>query len=141
MLKLYDCDCVMTIRGVRYDFVHVDSVTVEDPETMDLVRGANAGNKEGLDFKSGTKEPKTLTTSVVALPPALHTLIKDVYDNGERVEFSAISRKTGSGKHAKRCLVSQRPQQFTLDSSPESLNTPIILKSFDVEDVLKEPEA
>jgi hypothetical protein len=138
MIKLYDCDIGITLNGVRYDFEHIDSVTVEDPERTRLVRGANAANKEGLDFKEGIKEPKTLTTTVVALSPALHALLKKAYDDRTRLDFHCVSRKNGSGKHAKKAILSQRPQQMQLDQSPESLNTPLIFESFDIEDILKE---
>lgn len=138
MLKLYDCDIGITIDGVRYDFEHVDSVTVDDPERRRLVRGANAGNKTGLNYREGVKDAKTLTTSVIAIPPALHALLKTAYDEETRMDVHCISRKNASGKFAKNAILSQRPQQLTLDQSPESLNTALIFESFDVEDVLKE---
>lgn len=136
-LKLYDCDVGVVIRGVKYT-LDVDSVTIEDPERKTLTRGANSGNRVGIVVKEGAKEPKVWTTSVVPIPVALHALLKEVYDEEERVELFAISRATGSGKFAKKAILSQRPQQLTLDESVESLNTALVFASFDVEDILKE---
>jgi len=138
MLKLYDCDVGLTIRGTNYEFTHVDSVTVDDPTRTKLVRGANAKNKTGLPYTEGTKDAKTVTTSVIALEPALHTLLKDVFKTKERVDGWAISRVDGSSKFWKNAVLSQAPQQLTLDDSPESMNTALAFESFDVEDNLKE---
>lgn len=138
MIKLYDCDIGITLGGVNYEFEHVDSVSVEDPRRHRLIRGANASNKVGLPYTEGIKEAVTVTTSVIGIPAALHTLLKAAFLNKERMDFWAISRQNGSSKMAKNAILSQEPQQPTLDDSPESLNTPLVFESFDVSDLLKE---
>jgi hypothetical protein len=65
MLKLYDCDVGITLRGVNYEFEHVDSVSIEDPERTRLIRGGNAKNKLGIAYTEGVKDAKTVTTSVI----------------------------------------------------------------------------
>ena len=137
VFKLYDCDCGVTIRGVNYDFVHVDNVSIEDPERTRLVRGANAGNKIGIEYKEGTKEAKTVTCTVIDIPLELHNLLKDVHAKAERLDFYAIARSDGSSKIAKNAVLSQEPKQLTLDDSAESLNTALIFESFDISEVKK----
>lgn len=136
-LKLNDCDVGLTIGGVEYNFTHVDSVTVDDPERKRLTRGANQGNKVGIQYTEGSKEAKTITTSVIDIPVALHTLLKDCYKKGTRMSFWAISRTDGSSKFAKNAILSQTPQQLALDETPESMNVSLILESFDVDDTYK----
>lgn len=137
LFKMYDCEIGLTIRGVNYALDHVDNVSIEDPERTRLIRGANAGNKLGLDYKEGLKEAKTITTSVISIPKALHDLLKDVYNTRERLDFYCIARSDGSSKIAKNCVLSQSPKQLTLDDSAESLNTALILESFDVDEIHK----
>lgn len=132
IFKLYDCDIGLTIRGTNYDLEHVDSVTIEDPSRTRLVRGANASNKIGLAYTEGTKEASTITTSTIGVPADLHNLLKDVFKTKERIDFYCISRQDGSSKMAKNSVLAQEPQQLNLDDSPESLNTALVLESFDV---------
>lgn len=138
MIKLYDCDVGITLDGTNYEFTHVDSVSVEDPRRHKLIRGANAKNKVGLAYTEGVKEAATVTTSVIEIPAALHTRLKEAFNNKERMDFWAISRANGSSKQAKNAILAQEPQQPTLDESAESMNTPLVFESFDVSDFLKD---
>ena len=72
IFKLYDCDFGVTLNGVNYDFEHVENLQIEDPERTRLIRGGNAGNKTGLIYKEGTKEPKAITLTVIGMPAELH---------------------------------------------------------------------
>lgn len=135
--KLYDCDIGITLRGVNYEFDHVDSITIEDPKRVRLVRGANQKNKIGLSYLEGVKEATTVTTSVIDVPVELHKLLTEAHENQERMDFYCISRADGSSKLAKNCVLSQKPQQLNLDDSPESLNTSLVFESFDVGEVKK----
>lgn len=137
MLKLYDCDGGVTIEGVNYDFPHIDSVVVEDPERVRLTRGANAGNKVGLSFTEGVKEPKTVTFVVLGIGLELFNLLKQVHKDKTRVDAYCVQRSDGSGKFTKQAVLSQAPQQLTLDETPESMNISLVFESFDVEDVRK----
>lgn len=132
IFKMYDCDFSLTIRGKVYTFTEVENLQIEDPERTRLIRGSNAGNKSGLVYKEGLKEAKTITLTVIGMPPELHNLLKDVYEKRERVDCNCISRVDGSSKIAKNAILAQSPKQLQLDDSPESLNTALIFESFDV---------
>jgi hypothetical protein len=134
---MYDCDFVVVIRGVTYQFTHVENFTMEDPERTRLIRGSNAGTKEGLAYKEGLKEAKTATLTVIGMPKAVHDLLKEVYDSKERVDAGAISRADGSSKMLKNAILAQSPKQLTMDDSAESLNTSLLFESFDVEEIHK----
>jgi hypothetical protein len=134
MLKLYECDVSLTIRGQTYVFTHIRSVTFEDPAQNNLTRGANEGNKIGVAFKEGITEPVTITPTVIAMPASLHNLLKDVFKKAERITFEAISRKDGSSAIANNALLANYPRQLNLDETAESMDTVLILKSFDVEE-------
>jgi hypothetical protein len=137
IFKLYDCDFGVTLNGVNYDFEHVDGLQIEDPERTRLTRGANAGNKTGLVYKEGIKEPKTITLTVLDIPVALHTLLKEAYTKKTRLDAYCVSRVDGSSKIAKNAILSQEPQQLSLDESAESMNVALVFESFDVSEVHK----
>ena len=40
IFKIYNCDFGVKINGVAYDYTHVDSLTIENPESTKLVREA-----------------------------------------------------------------------------------------------------
>lgn len=137
IFKLYDCDVGFTIRGVNYDFEHVENVQIDDPERTRLVRGSNASNKLGLVYKEGLKDAKTITTTIIGISMELHNLLKDVYNTKERFDFYCVSRADGSSKISKNSILSQEPKQLNLDDSAESMNTALILESYDISEIHK----
>jgi hypothetical protein len=128
IFKLYDCDFGVTLGGVNYDFEHIENLQIED---------GNAGNKTGLIYKEGIKEPKTITLTVIGMPMELHNLLKQAYTDKTRVDCYCVSRVDGSSKIAKNAILSQEPKQLTLDDSAESMHTALIFESFDVSEVHK----
>ena len=137
IFKLYDCDVGITLNGVNYDFEHVVSVGIEDPRRTRLTREANAGNKVGVAYTEGVKEASTITIPVIGLPMDLHNALKTAFEQKTRMDVYAISRADGSSKLAKNAVLSQTPQQLTLDDSPESMDTSLVWESFDVDEVHK----
>ena len=137
IFKMYDCDFGVTLNGVNYMFTHVENLQIEDPERTRLIRGSNAGNKEGLAYKEGLKEAKTVTLTVIGMPAEVHNLLKTAYNDRTRLDCFTVSRVDGSSKIAKNAVLSQSPKQLQMDDSAESLNTALIFESFDVEEVHK----
>lgn len=137
IFKLYDCDLGIKIDGVSYSFEHVQEVQIEDPERNKLTRGANAGNKIGLAYKEGLKEPKRWTIPIMGMSPELKEVLDGAYDNQTRLEVYCISRSDGSSKMARNALLSNRPQQLVLDDSPESMNVSLEFETFDSSEVHK----
>jgi hypothetical protein len=137
IFKIYDSDFGIKINGVNYDFTHVQSLTIEDPESNKLTRGANAGNKEGLAYKEGIKDPKKITVTIVGMSQSLKSVLDAAYQDQTRLEVYAISRTDGSAKMAKSAILSQQPQQLNLDDSPESLNVALAFESFDLTETHK----
>lgn len=135
--KIYDCDFGVTINGVNYDFTHVNSVTIEDNEKTRLVRGANAGNKTGFPYKEGLRDAKVWTVSLIDLEKDLFNLLRTCYRDQTRVDCYCISRPDGSSKIAKNAVLSQEPQQLTVDESADSLSVNLIFESFDVSEIHK----
>lgn len=137
MFKLYDCDVGIKVDGVSYDFEHVVSVGIEDPERNRLTRGNNAKNKTGLAYKDGLKDPTRATVPIMDMSIELKALFDDCFTNQKRLDFYCISRKTGSSKMLKNAILSNRPQQLTLDDTAESLQVSLEFESFDSSEVLK----
>lgn len=137
VFKIYECDVVLTLEGINYEFIHVDSLQAEDPERTRLTRGANAGNKTGIVYKEGVKEAKTVTLNVLDIPMELHNLLLTAYDDQTRMDVSAISRKDGSSLTAKNSILSQRPVQLNLEEGPESMNVALLFETFDLEPKIK----
>lgn len=132
IFKPYECDFGITINSQNYDFPHVVSLTIEDPETTNLVRGVNAGNKTGLVFMEGMKDPKTVTTTIMGMDAAIFQVLQDAYVNKTRVDCYCVNRIDGSSKIAKNAVLAQEPKQLSVDDSAESMNVALIFKSFDV---------
>lgn len=137
IFKLYECDFGVTINGVNYDFPHVESLAIDNPERTRLIRGGNAGNKIGLEYVEGIKEAKVTTLTAIGLPMAIHALLKAAYDAKTRLDWYAISRADGSSKIGKNSILSQEPMQLSLDDTAESMNVALVFESFDVSEVHK----
>lgn len=137
IFKMYDCDFGIKYNGVNYDFEHVQDLQIEDPENTRLVRGANAGNKLGLVYKEGIKDPKRITVTIMNMSAALKAVLDSAYENKDRLDVFCINRNDGSSKMAKNAVLSQQPQQLTIDDSPESMNVALVFESFDISEVHK----
>ena len=137
IFKIYDCDFGIKINGVNYDFTHVENLTIDDPENTRLTRGANAGNKLGLVYKEGIKEPKRITVTIKGMSPELKAVLDSAYDKKDRVDVYCVSRSDGSSKMGKNAVLSQQPQQLTVDEGPDSMNVALAFETFDLSEVHK----
>lgn len=137
IFKMYNCDFGIKINGVTYEFTHVQDLVIEDPETTKLVRGSNAGNKTGLVYKEGIKEPKKVTVKIMDMSPELKSVLDSAYSNQTRLDPFCIDRTDGSSKIAKNAVLSQQPQQLTVDDSPDSMAVSLAFESFDLTEVHK----
>lgn len=137
VFKLYDCDVGIKVDGTSYEFDHVISVTIVDPERNVLTRGNNAKNTDGLVYKEGLSEPKTWTMPILQISPELKDLFETCFKDQKRLEVFAISRKDGSSKMAKKAILANNPQQLTLDESAESMQVSLEFVSFDLSEVHK----
>lgn len=137
IFKMYNCDLGIKINGVTYDFDHVENFSIEDPENTKLIRGSNAKNKTGLVYKEGIKEPKRVTVTIIGISQELKAVLDAAYTGQSRLDVFCIDRTDGSSKVAKEAIISQQPQQLSLDSSPESMNLALIFESFDLSEVHK----
>jgi hypothetical protein len=137
IFKLYDCDIGIKYNGTNYDFTHVQSVTIEDPENTKLVRGSNGGNKMGLVYKEGIKEPKKVTIPIMGLTIELKAVLDQAYQNKDRLDVFCVSRSDGSAKMAKNAIICMQPQQLTLDENPDSMNVSLVFESFDLTEIHK----
>jgi hypothetical protein len=137
IFKIYNCDFGIKVNGVNYDFEHVAELQIEDPERNRLTRGSNAKNKTGLVYKDGLKDPKRWTIPILSLSIELKSVLDDLYDSQGRVEVYAIDRTDGSSKMAKNAILSNKPQQLTLDETAESMNVSLEFETFDSSEVHK----
>jgi hypothetical protein len=129
--KIYEAAFGIKYNGVDYEFEHVDSLTIDDPESTRLTRGANSSNRLGLVYKEGLKEAKKWTVTIVGMSLELKAVLDTVFQKQERVDVYCISRIDGSSKMAKNAVLTQMPQQMTIDESPDSMNVSLIFESFD----------
>lgn len=137
IFKIYDCDFGIKLNSVDYSFTHVQSLQIEDPEKNKLTRGANAANKIGITYKEGVKEPKMWTIPILSMSKDLKEVLDGVFDNQTRIDVYCIDRNDGSSKMAKNAILSNRPQQLTLDESPDSINVSLSFETFDSSEVHK----
>lgn len=132
IFKQYESDFFIKYNGVVYDFTHVESLAIEDPEMTRLTRGANGNNKEGLVYKEGIKEPKRVTVTIIDMPLAIKTLLDTIYNGQERCEVGCVARRDGSKKIARSAILCQEPRQLLVDETPESMNVALVFESFDL---------
>jgi hypothetical protein len=137
IFKIYDCDFGIKLNAVSYEFTHVVNLAIEDPENTRLTRGANAGNKTGIVYKEGIKEPKKVTVTIQDMSAELFAVLSAAYADKSRMDVYAISRGDGSSKMAKNAVLSQQPQQLSLDEGPDSMNVALAFESFDLSEVHK----
>lgn len=140
IFKMYNCDFGFKYNGVNYDFEHVESVGVEDPESTKLIRGANKSNKVGLVYTEGTKDPKVVTVTVLGLTSSLHGLLTTIHKEKARCEFYCIDRTDGSSKIGKNAVLRQKPMQLTIDETPEAMNVVLVFETFDLEENHKDDD-
>lgn len=138
MFKIYNCDFGIKYNGVSYDFEHVNELQVEDPERNRLTRGANAKNKTGLAYKDGLRDPKRWTIPILNMTAELKAVFDTIFDSQARIECYCIDRTTGSSKMARNAILSNRPQQLTLDETADSLAVSIEIETFDSAETIKE---
>jgi hypothetical protein len=137
IFKIYNCDFGVKVNGVGYDFEHVNELTIEDPERNRLTRGANAKNKIGLTYKDGLKEPKRWTIPFLDMSIELKAVLDDAYKNQTRVDVYCIDRTEGSSKMAKNAVLSNKPQQLTINDSADSLAVSLEFETFDSSELMK----
>lgn len=129
--KIYNCDFGIKVDGQTYNFEHVQSVTIDDPERNRLTRGSNASNKIGLVYKDGLKDPKRWTVPILAMPAALKQVLDNCYKNQTRCDVFCIDRTDGSAKMAKNAILSNAPQQLTIEDTAESMQVSLEFETFD----------
>ena len=131
IFKIYNCDFGFKVGGVKYDFEHVTELQIEDNERNRLTRGANSNNKVGLTFKDGLRDPKRWTIPILNMSAALKEVLDNAFENQTRVDVFCIDRKTGSSKMAKNAILSNKPQQLTLDETADSLAVSLEFETYD----------
>lgn len=131
IFKIYNCDFGIKVNGTSYDFEHVAELQIEDPERNRLTRGSNAKNRVGLAYKDGLKDPKRWTIPILNMSQALKAALDSAYTNQTRVDVYCIDRTDGSSKMLKQAILSNKPQQLTLDETAESMNVSLEFEGFD----------
>lgn len=138
IFKIYNSDFGIKLNGVDYGFTHVDNLTIEDPEMNRLTRGANAGNKTGIVYTEGSKEPKRVSVTIQQMSPELKAVLDTCFKDKTRIEaVYCIDRQDGSGKMAKNAILCSQPQQLNIEESPESMNVVLIFESYDLTETHK----
>lgn len=137
IFKIYNCDFGLKLNGTDYAFEHVVEVQIEDPERNKLTRGANAGNKVGLAYKEGIRDPKRWTIPILNMSASLKGVLDSAFDDQTRLEVYCIDRNDGSSKMARNAVLSNRPQQLTIDESAESMQVSLEFETFDSSEVHK----
>lgn len=137
IFKIYNCDFGIKVNGVDYAFEHVQELQIEDPERNRVTRGANGTSKTGLSYRDGITDPKRWTIPIMNMSAELKAVLDDCYENETRVDCYCIDRKDGSSKMARNAVLSNRPQQLSLDQSAESMNVSLEFETFDSSEVHK----
>lgn len=136
--KIYNCDFGIVYKNIDYSFDHVREVQIEDNERNRLTRGSNASNQVGITYKDGLREPKRWTIPILQMSIELKAALDDAYNTQLRMTVYCIDRTNGSKKSLPNAILSNRPQQLTLDETPESLDVSLEFEGFLSEETYKE---
>lgn len=137
IFKIYNCDFGVKVDDVDYQFYDVAELTIEDSERNRLTRGTNATNKVGLAYKDGLAEPKKWTIPILNMSIELKALLDSAYKNQTRLDVYCIDRTDGSSKMGKNAILSNKPQQLTIDQTAESMRVMLEFETFDSSEILK----
>ena len=137
IFRIYNCDFGIKVAGISYDFEDVAQVTIEDPERNKLTRGSNAKNKLGLSYKEGLKEPKKWTVPLINMSADLKAVLDSCFANQTRLDVFCIDRTDGSSKMARNAVLSNKPQQLTIDDTVEAMQVSLEFETFDSSEVHK----
>lgn len=137
IFKIYNCDFGVKVNGVDYEFFDVAELTIEDPERNRLTRGTNSKNTVGLPYKDGLAEPKRWTIPILNMSIELKALLDSAYKLQTRVDVYCIDRIDGSSKMGKNALLSNKPQQLTIDQTAESMRVSLEFETFDSSEIHK----
>lgn len=132
-----NCDFGISINDVKYDFEHVDSIQIDDPERNNVTRGSNAKNLVGLSYREGLKEPKRWTIPILNMSAALKLVLDGAFKDKTRLTVYCVDRRDGSNKMLKNAVLANRPQQLTVDETPESMQVSLEFVGFDSGEVHK----
>lgn len=132
--KMTNCDFGWNYNDVKYDFDHVESVTIEDPEMVTLVRGSNKKNKEGIVITQGGKDPKVVTVVLIGISKTLFDAFKACWDAQARSECWIVDRSDGSARFVKQAIISKQPRQLSIGEDPDNLNVTVEFHSFDIQE-------
>lgn len=135
--KIYNSDFGIKYNGVNYDFTHVENLTIENPENVRLTRGANAGNKTGLVYREGVKQPKRVSVTIIGMSAELKTVLDQIFSNQDRVDVYCVDRTDGSSKIGKQAILSQEPMQLNVDEGAESMNVVLAFETYDLTETHK----
>lgn len=135
--KMYNCEFGIKVDGQQYIFDDVAELTIEDPRKNKLTRGANAGNKVGLVYQEGSREPVRWTLPILNMSSELKSVLDDVFKNQKRVDVYCIDKDDGSSKMAKQAILCNAPQQLALNDTPDSMNVSLEFETFDSSEVHK----
>ena len=134
-LRAVLCDAYFSRNGADYNLTAmVDSVALENPEEKLLTRGFFAGNKTGLAYTSGIKDPKTVTVRLIGASAEYVNMLNDMYDKEERTDFKLVDRKTGRMAVYKEALIGKQLLQENMgEGGDEEMAVNLILRTYQVE--------
>jgi len=130
IFKIQDCTFGIKYNGTNYEFDHVVELQIEDPERNRLTRGSNASNKIGLSYKDGLRDPKRWTIPILNMSAELKSVLDGAYDAADRLDVFCIA-SDGSSKMAKNAVLSNRPQQLTMDETADAMQVSLEFETFD----------
>lgn len=137
IFKINNCEFGFKDNGVQYRFDDVQNLTIEDNRKNRLTRGANGANKIGLVYTEGTREPIKWTLPILNMTAAIKSVLDDIFTTKRRIDVYCIDETDGSSKMAKQAILCNKPQQLSLDDTPDSMNVSLEFETFDSSEVHK----
>ncbi len=127
------CECGIILNGVDYKFIGVNTITVDDPETTGLIRGADAKDTVGLSYTEGLDQPKTMTVNLRNIPLDLSNALKAARRAKTRMDFYCIERASLESTTLKDAIIQKDPLQLEISNTPDSLAMDLVFSGFNLE--------
>ena len=132
MFQIWNCDGGFTYKGTNYSFQDLDRVAYTYNLKKHLIRGANAKNKKGIIQHEGGKTPDTAEFTVLECSKEIYRLLKQIFDNDERIDAFFVDEKNGEYVIYKDALIRDCPRQTEISEDDTSYSFVFAVESFNV---------
>lgn len=116
----------ISYNGIDYEFPNVTNVTYNNPVTNNMLSSPQ-GNTNGISYKTGLTQGSSCTLTLRELDEDDCTLLKSIFDKGDRVDFTGFDSQTGKTLECKSAVISTDPDNGTIGDTETDFDVTLSL--------------